>query len=300
MSDDIAAVNASANDIINNLDDNSADYRVAVVQYNDPSAGVVSSFSSDKSTITGAINSLRASGGGDTPEHVYSGLELALKLPWRPEATRTIIMMGDAPPKDPEPGTGLTQAKIVALANSVYVSVDSSPAVRQLLSLEKPVERMPATIVNVVFTGYVPLLMIPTGGSAATKSSFSALSSMTNGTVFAAASASEVVDALKKAVIKGAEGSASGVKPVERLILTSICWVTTCSHRVRIRNPNSFEVAYDWDVYRTSKKGTGTATAGDSFLVIEDINRQSTMRVFWKDENGGKKQTQKALNQKDC
>lgn len=300
MSDDIAAVKASANDIISTLDTNSADYRVAVVQYNDPSAGVVSGFSSEKSAITVAINSLGASGGGDFPEHVYSGLELALKLSWRSEATRTIITMGDAPPKDPEPDTGLTQAKIVALANSVGLTVDTSPVVRQLLSLPKPVQRMPTTILNVPFAGYVPLVMIPIGSSSATKNSFSALASNTNGTVFEAATALNVVDAVKKAIVKGAQGSASGVKPVKRLTLTSICWVTTRSHRIRIRNPNSFDVEYDWDVYSTSTKGSEIATPGDSFMVIEDINRRSTVRVFWENENGVKKQTQKALNQKDC
>ncbi|KAI0557087.1 hypothetical protein FGB62_343g04 [Gracilaria domingensis] len=299
MSDDIAAVKSSATEIINTLAENSADYRVALVQYNDPSAGVVQGFTSDTATITAAINSLGASGGGDIPEHVYGGLQAALKLPWRLEATRTIITMGDAPPKDPEPGTGLTQAKVVALANSLDISVDTSPTVRQLLRLLS--ERMPAPVtINIPFNGFVPLFMVPIGGSSTTQASFSSLASMTNGSVFPAASASDVVAALEKAIIEGTSGSASGVKVVERLVLTSICWETSNSHRMRVRNPNDFDVPYSWDVYRTSKKGEGTAKQGDNLFVIEGISRKSTVRLFWKDENNVQKQTQKAINEKNC
>ena len=45
------------------------------------------------------INKLKADGGGDAPEAVYSGVwDACEKIKWRPHSCRFILLVGDAPP----------------------------------------------------------------------------------------------------------------------------------------------------------------------------------------------------------
>ncbi|XP_077979923.1 uncharacterized protein LOC144435215 [Glandiceps talaboti] len=44
------------------------------------------------------MNQMSASGGGDGPEAVADGLHKALKLKWRPQATKVCVLIADAPP----------------------------------------------------------------------------------------------------------------------------------------------------------------------------------------------------------
>lgn len=44
------------------------------------------------------LSSLYASGGGDGPEAVTAGLMEALGMEWRPEASKMIVLIADAPP----------------------------------------------------------------------------------------------------------------------------------------------------------------------------------------------------------
>ncbi|MBM4148947.1 MAG: VWA domain-containing protein [Lentisphaerae bacterium] len=46
------------------------------------------------------LNSIEAGGGGDNPESVYSAIQEALALDWERAYAKTIILIGDAPPKD--------------------------------------------------------------------------------------------------------------------------------------------------------------------------------------------------------
>ena len=96
--------------------------RVGLVEYRDltsdsgfqsrPVVGLTSDFARFRSGLHG----LRTGGGGDDPESVYSGIARALCSDWAPDRTRAIIVIGDQPAKDPEPGTGLTGAAVSALA----------------------------------------------------------------------------------------------------------------------------------------------------------------------------------------
>jgi len=103
------------------------DYRVGLVDYKDADncsdydAVTDLPFSTSQSAIVGAIDALPAKigGGCDTPEDVYSGLMRAIGFPWRAGVTKVIIVMGDAPPKDPEPHTGFTASSVIAAANAV-------------------------------------------------------------------------------------------------------------------------------------------------------------------------------------
>ena len=104
-----------------------ADARIALVDYkdfyacsSDPYAAHVDlPFSTDGAAFDTAIGGLSATGGCDFPESVYSGLMEAIKLPWRDGVTKAVIVMGDAPPHDPEPTTGFTRASVSAAAIAV-------------------------------------------------------------------------------------------------------------------------------------------------------------------------------------
>ena len=79
-------------------------------------------FTLDKSAILSALQSLpsKVQGGGcDAPEDMYSGIDRALSLSWRPGVTKAVIVLSDAPGHDPEPHTGFTLASITAHAQAV-------------------------------------------------------------------------------------------------------------------------------------------------------------------------------------
>ena len=84
---------------------NDIDLRVGLVQYKDhppqDSSFVTKhlDFSSKMNDMRNAIKALSPSGGGDTPEAVYQGLyDACEKLHWRPNSSRFILLVGDAPP----------------------------------------------------------------------------------------------------------------------------------------------------------------------------------------------------------
>ena len=118
MRDEIAEVRRDLSLFVDQLEASANSFRVAVVSYKDfPEAGgsfsdyparVDLGFSSDVDDIQLAIDGLRASGGGDFAETVFSGLDAAYSLSWRPGVTKIAIVIGDAPPKSPEPGSGYT------------------------------------------------------------------------------------------------------------------------------------------------------------------------------------------------
>ncbi|KAI0004589.1 elongation factor-2 kinase [Russula compacta] len=55
-------------------------------------------FSSDVDKVHRDLSSLYASGGGDGPEAVTAGLAEALKMDWRQQASKMIVLIADAPP----------------------------------------------------------------------------------------------------------------------------------------------------------------------------------------------------------
>ncbi|KAJ3035815.1 hypothetical protein HK097_004098 [Rhizophlyctis rosea] len=55
-------------------------------------------FTSDLSTMTSYLAKQQAYGGGDGPEAVTAALHESLHLPWRPNATKVLIIIADAPP----------------------------------------------------------------------------------------------------------------------------------------------------------------------------------------------------------
>lgn len=127
MRDDIDAVKEDAIAIINDVASRGADWQIGLVTYRDHPVGPYGdpgdyvsrtelSFSSDSSAIVSAVNAIRVDGGGDERESVFSGLMEAVNFPWRVGARKAIILMGDAPPHDPEPFTGLTRDIVLQAA----------------------------------------------------------------------------------------------------------------------------------------------------------------------------------------
>jgi hypothetical protein len=96
------------------------DLRTALAEFKDEPAEdsayqslLVTGLTADADAFAGAISGLYAEGGGDVPESVYAGLMSALSVEWRAEAAKFVVLVGDAPPKDPEPITGFDAAAVV-------------------------------------------------------------------------------------------------------------------------------------------------------------------------------------------
>ena len=123
----IAGVKNAMSELTTLISETSDTFRIAIVDYKDFGDAYVSKlnvdFTNDLGLIQAGINGLFASGGGDTPEAVLSGLNTALNLGYRPGVTKLIIVMGDAPPKigadGKEPVSGLTVDYIVEKSNAL-------------------------------------------------------------------------------------------------------------------------------------------------------------------------------------
>jgi hypothetical protein len=182
MADDIASVKAAGSRIVDAVASISPQFRVAVTEYKDfpvsPYGGAsdypyraVVPFSSNPTLIRTGLQSLSARGGGDWPESVYWGLMHAIGTDglgaWRDGVTKVVIVMGDAPPHDPEPFSGYTLSDVSTAAFNVD----------------------PAIIHGVVI-----------GNDPNALSYFSRLAEETKGKVFTALDASAVVAALLDAI----------------------------------------------------------------------------------------------------
>lgn len=85
--------------------DSSIDLRVGLVEYRDhppqDSSFVTRLYplTSNFKEMQQAINKLKAHGGGDGPEAVYSGVyDACIKMYWRRHSCRFVLLVGDAPP----------------------------------------------------------------------------------------------------------------------------------------------------------------------------------------------------------
>ena len=77
-------------------------------------AALQQDFTPSRNEIMGALNGLTLGHGGDRSETMYSGIDRALGLSWRPGARKLLVVLSDAPPLSPEPISGLTEDEIVA------------------------------------------------------------------------------------------------------------------------------------------------------------------------------------------
>lgn len=133
MGDDIAAVKTQATNLLNSLSAKFRDLRVGVADYRDYPVDPYGDsgdylfnkrveLTSDMNAARSAINAITTGGGNDWPEGVYSAVSGALTgFSWRSGefVQRKIVLLGDAPPHDPEPWTGgLSYRDVVKLATN--------------------------------------------------------------------------------------------------------------------------------------------------------------------------------------
>lgn len=126
MADDIYTVRENIHRIAKSVEKKAKSYRMALVTYKDhPQEGgwtgdyparLELDFTSDISALEARLAGITVSGGGDIKETVLSGVMEGLKLNWRPGVRKTMIVLGDAPGKDPEPITNYTAASAAKLA----------------------------------------------------------------------------------------------------------------------------------------------------------------------------------------
>lgn len=106
MQPTIDALGAALGDMVDILDGISPKMRLGIVHYKDygelgkQGAKVVQPFSKNIRGARKELERLRAYGGGDLPEAVFGGLELALdeKMNWQKDANKLLVLIGDAPP----------------------------------------------------------------------------------------------------------------------------------------------------------------------------------------------------------
>lgn len=222
MFDDIAAVKARANDIINAIfeAERGLNSRIAVVGYNDPGTNTFLSFTDQpkiedrKTAARNAINSITVGGGGDFPELVNAGLIRALNGgagEWREEAAaRRIILFGDAPPKDTD-----LRADVLRLAADVGATTETpGPSPFAAFSIAGDIETtsltegLAVTRFEMVTTDAdgvsrpvpVEIFTVLIGFDPTTNADFQSLAEATGGEFFTATDASEIVDALIEAI----------------------------------------------------------------------------------------------------
>lgn len=148
MWNDIDMVRANVASIIEQTTAASASHRFALVTYRDhpsdsgdPSdyaARVEMGFDADGSALQAALNAVTVDGGGDWKESVYSGMMTGLDLDWRPGVKKVMLVLGDAPAKDPEPVTGFVWTSVADRAFEIdpveVYAIDSGRLVDSNLS----------------------------------------------------------------------------------------------------------------------------------------------------------------------
>lgn len=134
MEDDIKDAKEKMTSILEHLANKTENYRVALIDYRDyperssDSADypyrVQLSFTSNNKNITDAINNLDLGNGGDEEETVYSALISAVRLDWRSDAKKVVIILGDAAPLDPEPITNYTYDDVLLALFNADIGID--------------------------------------------------------------------------------------------------------------------------------------------------------------------------------
>jgi len=204
MSDDIDAVKNSASDIIDAIyegDNAFLNSRISVVEYADPGATTLASFTNQpkiedrKSAAIEAINSISVSGGIEPVNEALIHSLSGNAGQWRENASaRRIILFGDEPPDDP----GL-RSQVVELASDVGASVSGGVQTNSL-STNLALTTFDVTTTESEQPIPVEIFTVQVGNDPATAADFESLATATGGKTFNAANASEVVDALLEAI----------------------------------------------------------------------------------------------------
>ncbi|GAB2854811.1 hypothetical protein GCM10027176_66680 [Actinoallomurus bryophytorum] len=113
----ISNVQTNANTILSNIASAQPDAQFAVAEYRDVSVDATSfrvaqNLTANQAAVTNGLNSLAASGGGDIPEDGINGLFQVASgaVDFRPNSSRIVLLIGDAPSHDPSNGHTLANA----------------------------------------------------------------------------------------------------------------------------------------------------------------------------------------------
>ncbi len=197
MGDDIDNAKANMARILEELDAKTDDYRIALIDYRDfpertsskdYAAKVQLDFSDNKETITEAIYGLTLGDGGDTPETVFSALMTAVGLDWRPDAAKAVIILGDAPPLDPEPYTEYTMNQVMAALYNADLAID--------------VDESDDRVLGEAEDSLIKVFSIGTDASTSAEEFFQQISGATGGAYTGVESAEEVSDAIISSIDK--------------------------------------------------------------------------------------------------
>lgn len=104
MSEEISALKGTIQKVASTLKGMKVQPRLGLVEYKDRGDAYVTrmtQMTTDVAGFTERVAAIRASGGGDMPEHVNAGLRVAVdQLRWRDSSVaRLVFLVGDAPPK---------------------------------------------------------------------------------------------------------------------------------------------------------------------------------------------------------
>lgn len=198
MEDDIDNAKENMSKILAQLSEKSASYRVALIDYRDfpdrsgsdedYAARVQLKFSENADTITKAINGLTLGDGGDNAETVYSALMKAVELDWNPASQKVIIVLGDAPPLDPEPNTKYTLDEVIAALYNADLAID----------MENSDDRVLGDAEDSAITVY----SIGTSASDSAEDYFTQIAEQTGGAYTGVDDASKVSDAIMDSIEK--------------------------------------------------------------------------------------------------
>lgn len=193
MTSSIQEVREAVSSMVDKLEEKESDYRIGLVDYKDTDQGdpyaaqLDLDLSDDVTTFRAALDSFGVDGGGDYPEAVFSGLMKAFtELSWRPSSRKAVILMGDAPGKDPEPITGYTKASVLAAAHRLPAG--SSAGALSATATPTAVESGDSVSIYPIAVGSGPL------------ETFEPLAEETGGSVFFATGASTVSEEVLEAV----------------------------------------------------------------------------------------------------
>jgi hypothetical protein len=163
------------------------DLRVGLVEYRDHPPQETSfvtrhyPLTADLKEMQGVVNSLRADGGGDTPEAVYDGVqEAAILTEWRAHSCRFIMLVGDAPPhgynaphETDERRTTRSRRQITTEANvtgqSCHCGLDAAQATAAAEEKRVTVHALPMSEYAETIGAFTELAKL-TGGECATAS----------------------------------------------------------------------------------------------------------------------------------
>lgn len=196
MGDDIDNAKENMTDILDNLAEKTSNYQVALIDYRDFSdrSGdsddypyeVQLQFTDNQQDILDAINDLGLGSGGDTEETVYSALMAAVGLDWRSDSKKVIILLGDAPPLDPEPNTDYTYEDVLLALFNADINIDYEN------SDERVADALDYSLINVYSIG--------TSASDDAEDFFQQISEETDGSYVGVDDASQVADAIMDSI----------------------------------------------------------------------------------------------------